>query len=38
MVKRGDSVELVVDTSKLHFFDASTGDRVGAKAPAAAAV
>jgi multiple sugar transport system ATP-binding protein len=38
MVKRGDSVELVVDTSKLHFFDASTGDRVGAKTPAAAAV
>ena len=38
MVKRGDTVELVVDTSKLHFFDASTGDRVGAKAPAAVAV
>jgi multiple sugar transport system ATP-binding protein len=38
MVKRGDAVDLVVDTSKLHFFDASTGDRVGAKAPAAVAV
>jgi multiple sugar transport system ATP-binding protein len=38
MVKRGDAVDLVVDTSKLHFFDASTGDRVGAEAPAAVAV
>ncbi len=30
-VKHGDTVELVVDTSKLHFFDPATGDRVGTK-------
>jgi len=37
-VKRGDTVDLVVDTSKLHFFDLSSGGRVGAERPAAAAV
>ncbi len=35
-VSRGDTVDLVVDTSKAHFFDASTGDRIGAKVPATA--
>jgi len=37
-ISRGDTVDLVVDTSKLHFFDQSTGERVGAEQPAAAAV
>ena len=37
-VKRGETVELVVDTSKLHFFDPSSGGRIGAPQPAAAAV
>ncbi|MEE8406453.1 MAG: sn-glycerol-3-phosphate ABC transporter ATP-binding protein UgpC [Acidimicrobiia bacterium] len=32
-VKRGESVDLIVDTAKLHFFDAETGDRIGAKQP-----
>ena len=31
-VKHGDRVDLVVDTSKLHFFDKDTGDRIGAQA------
>jgi multiple sugar transport system ATP-binding protein len=35
-VNRGDTVDLVVDTSKLHFFDQQTGERIGAKQPAAA--
>lgn len=35
-VQHGDSVELTVDSDKLHFFDPSTGDRVGAKRAAAA--
>lgn len=30
-VMRGDSVDLVVDTSKLHFFDPLTGNRIGAE-------
>ncbi len=36
-VKRGDKVDLVVDTAKLHFFDQDTGERIGAEQPAAAA-
>jgi multiple sugar transport system ATP-binding protein len=36
MINRGDTVDLVVDTTKLHFFDPGTGDRVGAEQPAAA--
>ena len=34
-VKHGDIVELVVDCAKLHFFDPATGQRIGAKTPAA---
>jgi multiple sugar transport system ATP-binding protein len=34
--KHGDSLELVADTSKLHFFDASTGDRIGVRETAEA--
>ena len=30
-VTRGETLHLVVDTSKLHFFDGQTGDRVGSK-------
>ena len=36
-VGHGDSLDLVVDTAKLHFFDKSTGDRIGTKSPAASA-
>ena len=32
-VNRGDVVDLVVDCSKLHFFDTDTGDRIGAEVP-----
>jgi multiple sugar transport system ATP-binding protein len=37
-VKHGDTVELVVNTAKLHFFDPSTGERIGASKRVAAAV
>ncbi len=36
-VSRDETVELVVDCSKLHFFDPATGERIGAEQPAAAA-
>ncbi len=32
----GTQIDLVVDTSKLHFFDPGTGERIGAKTPAQA--
>ena len=35
-VKRGESIDLIVDTAKLHFFDKETGDRIGAKQPVSA--
>ena len=35
-VARGETVELIVDTSQLHFFDQKTGERIGAKQPASA--
>ena len=31
-IRRGDQIDLIVDTSKLHFFDPATGDRIGAQA------
>jgi len=31
MVKPGDTVQLVVETAKMHFFDPETGDRIGFK-------
>ncbi|MGD2102887.1 MAG: sn-glycerol-3-phosphate ABC transporter ATP-binding protein UgpC [Acidimicrobiia bacterium] len=37
-VKHGDTVELVVDSGKAHFFDPETGLRIGAKQPSGAAV
>jgi multiple sugar transport system ATP-binding protein len=37
-VRVGDKVDLVVDTAKMHFFDQTTGERIGAEQPAAAAV
>ena len=36
-VSHGDTVELTVETSKLHFFNKDTGNRIGAEQPAAAA-
>jgi multiple sugar transport system ATP-binding protein len=36
-VRVGDTVDLIVDTAKLHFFDQTTGERIGAEQPAAAA-
>ena len=30
-VTRGETIDLIVDTSKLHFFEGQTGDRIGAK-------
>ncbi len=35
-VNLGGTIELVVDTSKLHFFDPATGLRIGVKTPAVA--
>ena len=37
-VRRGDTVDLVVNTAKLHFFDAATGERIGASTSVAASV
>ena len=37
-VRRGESIDLVVDTAKLHFFDSSSGDRIGAKQSASAGI
>ncbi|MCZ6505464.1 MAG: sn-glycerol-3-phosphate ABC transporter ATP-binding protein UgpC [Actinobacteria bacterium] len=37
-VKRGESIDLIVDTAKLHFFDSSSGDRIGAKQSASAGI
>ncbi|MGI9608858.1 MAG: ABC transporter ATP-binding protein [Acidimicrobiia bacterium] len=30
-VRRGDEIDLIVDTTKLHFFDKDSGDRIGVK-------
>jgi multiple sugar transport system ATP-binding protein len=35
-VQHGDTVALTVDCERLLFFDPSTGNRIGVKAPAAA--
>ena len=35
-VSQGDTVELTVETSKLHFFDKDNGNRIGAEVPATA--
>ena len=32
-VRQGDRVNMVINTEKLHFFDADTGNRIGAKTP-----
>lgn len=36
-VKRGDTVDLVVDSAKLHFFDQHSGERIGAPQPSSMA-
>ncbi len=36
-VEHGDTVDLVVNSSKFHFFDPKTGDRIGLKKPAGVA-
>ena len=36
-IRHGDSVDLVVDTTKIHFFDPATGARIGTKTTAVAA-
>jgi multiple sugar transport system ATP-binding protein len=36
-VKRGDEAELWIDTSKLHFFDPTTGESLARRARASAA-
>jgi multiple sugar transport system ATP-binding protein len=36
-VRHGDTVELTVETGKLHFFNKDNGERIGAEQPAAAA-